>query len=388
MKRFYAVIFSTFTFAGLVHANGPVAGTPILASASSSSAAPALASAASAAPAPASAPKSNNAREWQKEDDRILGHIRAAKLTAMKNTSTSIMSLFHDSILTEGVNPVWHGEYFPAVNGGPQVHFGVRCAFNNDDNTTTDNDLTVFANDISPLLGNLTVNGNTYTTVKAATMVRGNQCFEFDMENNLHVKAWLVTADSAALPYTFVTRKEYLDEARKELDGLKDVTVGDDRGKIHVRTAAEQEAEKQQMLEQLKANYSGAELEARTRVYLHNYIKDEDLVIQTIARDVAGYNSSIRLIDSLLRNSTASQLAQPAVVSVTAENFRGFEDGKSNTTTLVRMNPAYFTGGNEQAPKCLLICWRYNPADAVATGIDNQLNANFAGQSFQALLSK
>jgi hypothetical protein len=380
MKRFYAVIFATFTFAGIVHAGGPVAGTPVLTSASVLTPASAV--------APAAGPKNNNAREWQKENDVVLGHIRAAKLAAMKNTSSSIMSLFHDSILTEGVNPVWHGEYFSAVNGGPQVHFGVRCVFNNDDNTTTDNDLTVFANDISPLLGNLLVNGNKYTTVKAATSVRGNQYFEFDMENNLHVKAWLVTADGAALPYTPVTRKEYLEQARKELDGLKEVVVAGDRGKIRVRTAAEQEAEKQQMLEQLKASYSGAELEARMRVYLRNYIKDEDLVLQTITRDVAGYKNTIRLIDSLLRNSTAAQLAQPAVVSVTAENFQGFEDGKTGTTTLVRMNPAYFTNGDEQAPKCLLICWRYNPADAVAAGIDNQLNANFAGQSFQGLLSK
>jgi hypothetical protein len=361
MKRFYAVIFVILAFAGYVHAGEPIS--------------------------PASTSKAPVVREWQKEEDHILGHIRATKLAAMKNTSTGIMSLFHDSILTEGVNPVWHGEYFPAVNGGPQVHFGIRCAFNNDDNTTSDNDLTVFANDISPLLGNLLVNGNNYTTVKASTTVRGNQYFEFDLEHDLHVKAWLITADSTALPYTPVARREYLDQARKELEGLKDVVIADVRGKIHVRTAAEQEAEKQQMLEQLKANYSGAELEARTRVYLHNYMKDEDLVIQTISRNVAGYNATIRVIDSLLRNSTSQQLSQPAVVSVKAEDFRGFEDGKTGTTTLVRLNPAYFTGDG-QAPKCLLICWRYNPADAHAAGIDNQLNANFAGQSFQALLAK
>jgi hypothetical protein len=362
MKRFYAVILATFFFTGLVHANGPVNENP--------------------------APKTSNVREWQKEEDRILGHIRATRLAAMKNTTSSIMSLFHDSILTQGVNPVWHGEYFSAAKDGPQVHFGVRCAFNNEDNTTSDNDLTVFANDLSPLLGNLSVNGNNYTTVKAGTTVRGNQYFEFDMAGDLHVKAWLVTADSAALPYTPVTRKEYLDQARKELEGLKDVVIADVRGKIPVRTATEQEAEKQQMLEQLKNNYSGAELEARTRVYLHNYMKDEDLVIQTIARNVAGYNTTIRLIDNLLRNSTALLLAQPAVVSVTAENFQGFEDGKAGATTLVRMNSAYFTGGDEQTPKCLLICWRYNPADAHSAGIDSQLNANFDGQSFQALLAK
>ena len=81
-------------------------------------------------------------------------------------------------------------------------------------------------------------------------------------------------------------------------------------------------------------------------------------------------------------------LAQPAVVSVTAENFDGFEDGKANTTTLVRLNPAYFTGNDTQAPKCLLICWRYNPADATSTGIDSQLNANFTAASVQNLLAK
>src|ERR1700744_5880463 len=114
MKRFYAVLVATLTFVA-VHANGPVNETP--------------------------APKTPAAREWQKEEDRVLGHIKANKLAAMKNTTTSIINLFHDSILTQGVNPVWHGEYFPAVNGGPQVHFGINCIFNNDDNTATDNDL-------------------------------------------------------------------------------------------------------------------------------------------------------------------------------------------------------------------------------------------------------
>jgi len=374
MKRFYAVVFTTFTFAGFVHANGPqYAYANGLVHANDNE-------------TPAS--KAPNAREWQKEEDHINGHIRANKLTAMKNISSGIISVFHDSILTQDVNPVWHGEYFPAVNGGPQVHFGVRCIFNNDDNTATDNDLTVFANDITPLLGNLTVNGNNYTTVKAATTVKGNQYFEFDAENNLKVKAWLVVADGAAMPYIPVTRKEYLEQAHNELVSLRKAVDDEVRSKIVVRSAAVQEAEKQQMLQRLRDNYSGAELEARTRVYLQNYIKDEDLVARTIARSTAGYNGTLALVDNLLHTSSAQMLAQPAVVSVTAEDFDGFEDGKANTTTLVRLNPAYFTGSDAQAPKCLLICWRYNPADALSTGIDNQLNANFAAESFQNLLAK
>jgi len=374
MKRFYAVILTTFAFAGFVRANGHqfVYANDLAYINGDEN--------------PAS--RASDARDWQKEQDHINGHIRSNKLAAMKNSADGIISVFHDSILTQDVNPVWHGEYFPAVNGGPQVHFGVRCIFNNDDNTATDNDLTVFANDITPLLGNLTVNGNNYTTVKAATTVKGNTYFEFDAENDLKVKAWLVVADGAAMPYVPVTRKEYLEQAHNELVSLRKAVEADVRSKIVVRSAAVQEAEKQQMLQQLRDNYSGAELEARTRVYLKNNIKDEDLVAQTIARATAGYNGTLALVDNLLHTGSAQMLAQPAVVSVTAGNFDGFEDGKANTTTLVRLNPAYFTGSDAQAPKCLLICWRYNPADALSTGIDSQLNANFAAASFQNLLAK
>jgi hypothetical protein len=231
----------------------------------------------------------------------------------------------------------------------PAAPFGVRCIFynNEDSNSNSNNDLTVFANDISPLLGNIKLNFTDYTTVKTA----GDQgYYEFDMENGLHVKAWLITADSTASPYTAVTRKEYLEQAKKELDALKNIVISDDRGRIHIRTAAEQEAEKQQMLQQ--------------------------------------FNKTIRTIDSLLRNSTTLELAKPAVVSVDAAHFRGFEDGYANTTTLVRINPNYFSGNAGRSPKCLLVCWRYNPSESLATGIDRQLNEHFDGGQFQALLAK
>jgi hypothetical protein len=163
------------------------------------------------------------------------------------------------------------------------AHAG-ECAFSD----STNKDITVLSNDLGPLVGNLSVNGHTYRTIRTATAERGKQCFEFDVTRTLHVKAWLITADSTALPYTPVTRREYLVQARMEL------------------------------------------------------------------KSIARYTITTHLIDSLLQNSTPQQLSQPAVVSVKAGDFKGFEDGQPNTTTLVRLDPA---------PKCLLICWRYNPAN-------------------------
>ncbi|HVS97972.1 MAG TPA: hypothetical protein VHE54_15865 [Puia sp.] len=364
MKRFYAVLFTMFALAGVANANEPV--TPAT---------------------PADKAPAHNTRVWQKDNDLVAGHIRNYRLAAMKNTSASIMAFFHDSVLTEGAfSPVWHGEYFPAINGGPQVHFGIRCLFNNDDNSASDNDLTIFGNDLAPLAGHLSVGQTEYTTLRGYTGNKGGARFEFNLDNGLHVKAWLVTADSTALPYTPVTRKEYLDQARQQLEDLKDVAVANARGKVRVRSAAEQEAEKQAMLQRLRETYSGVELEARIKVYLHNYMKDEDLIIQTIARDVAGYNHTIRMIDSIERNSTPQQLAQGAVVSVDAVDFHGFEDGQAGSSLLVRINPSYFTSTEDV--KSLLVCFRYNPDDAHAGAIDRQLAENFNGGSLQSLIAR
>jgi hypothetical protein len=357
----------------------------------------------SAEPGPVSAatamdPAGPDTQEWQKAEDRILGHIQAGKLAKMKNMAASIISYFQHTCFTEGAgNPVWHGEYFPGANGVSSPRFGVRCIFYNheDENASTNSDLTVFANDISPLLGRTVVNDKEFITLKiAGAPQKQGSAIEFDMPASvsgntaaqetedsrpLHVKAWLITTGSS-LPYVPVTRKEYLEEARKELENKKELIIEDDRATVRIRPAAVQEAEKKQMLEELAREYSGTELQARTRIYLQHYMSDEDYVKQADEKNTAGLNFRIRLIDSLLARSTALELAQPAIVSAQADSFEGFEDGRANPTMLVRMKPGYFSSVAEEAtPRCLLVCWRYNPADSMAIGIDRQLNENFDG---------
>jgi len=87
------------------------------------------------------------AAPWHKQADQVFGHIRGSLLAKLKNTSEGIVSLFHDSVLTEGTfNPVWHGEYFSAGKGAPQLRFGVSCAFHNGDgDPNLAGDLTIWA---------------------------------------------------------------------------------------------------------------------------------------------------------------------------------------------------------------------------------------------------
>ena len=205
----------------------------------------------------------------------------------------------------------------------------------------------------------------------------------------LHVKAWLVTADSTLLPYIPVTRKEYLEAARQELGSRKEAIIADIHRSIQVRPAAEQAAAKKQALDQLSGTYSGIELQTRIKIYLGSYKTDEDYMAQNIAVGTEDLDRTLVLIDKLLTGSTAKQLAQPAIVSVQSPAFRGFEDGKPNSTVLVRLRGAYYTDNADQPTiKSLLICWRYHPADQKAAGIDRQLAASFNEGPFRSLLDK
>jgi hypothetical protein len=178
-----------------------------------------------------------------------------------------------------------------------------------------------------------------------------------------------------------VTRREYLEESRQELQQRKEAVIAGTRGVIHVRTAGEQEAERQQTLEHLRNTYAGAELQTRIRIYLGNYKKDEDYMDQAIGANTGALNRTIGLIDSLLRNCTVQQLSLPAVVSQPvvvsepsivsepADEFRGFGDGQAGSVALVRLRPAYFTGdGGAERLQSLLVCWRYHPLDAGSAG--------------------
>lgn len=341
------------------------------------------------------------AAPWQKAADQVFGHIRGSRLAKLKNTSADIISLFHDSVLTEAsLNPIWHGEYFSAGNGAPQTRFGVSCVFRNGDaNTTAENDLTIFANDISPLVGHLTVNGQEFVTLKGFIPGLGNPAFEFDMpasaddagnsQETMHVKAWLVTADSTMLPYIPVTRKEYLEAARQQLERHREAIIADIHRSIQVRSTGEQAAEKKQALDQLSSTYSGIELQTRIKIYLSSYKTDEEYMAKNIAAATEDLDRTLALIARLRTGSTAKQLAQPAIVSVPASAFLGFEDGQPNSTVLVRLRGAYYTGDTDQPTiKSLLICWRYHPADQKAAGIDRQLAASFNEGPFRSLLDK
>jgi hypothetical protein len=318
-------------------------------------------------------------REWVKEEDHVNGRIPRTKLAKMQNAAGAMVAFFQDSCFSEGdFSPLWHGEYFAGK-------FGIQCR--SEDNKSR---LSIMTNDMTSMLRYLTVNGKEIAGIRPADGVQ-KDCpyFEYENEDHQHIITWLVTGKADQLPYIPVTRKEYLDEARAELTNIKNGIIAAIRAKTPIRTAAVQAAEKQSAIDQLNNNYSGTDLQVRLRLFLENYQSDEAYLQENIDKATTGLNRTLRLMDSLAARSTSLELNKPAMVSVEAASFRGFEDATTDRNMLVRMNPAWTKAhpDNEKA-QLFLVSWSYDPSEPATTDIDRQVREHIDFRQLQDMLGK
>lgn len=319
--------------------------------------------------------------QWKKEQDQVNGHISDGKLAKMKNITGAIAALLQDSILADGsYSPVWHAEYFSdKTSPGPFSKFGVECDFPDQGAR-----LSVTANDISPLLGHLAVNNQDFLTITKATAVNNDIPYFEDA----HSKTWLIAAGDHQLPYMAVTRKEYLQEARKEVTIIKNSIIDYIKQTVPLRPLAEQEAEKKATIDRLTAIYSGVDLQIRIRQYLNNYLPDEEYQKESIKKETAGMDSTLHLMDSLLLQGTPKELNLPAIVSVVAAEFNGFEDGHSDKM-LIRMNAAYFNGSTRgETPQFFLVTLQSDGSSTLAGDMERRFQEKFDGRSLKDLLKK
>jgi hypothetical protein len=332
--------------------------------------------------------------EWSKQEDFINGSISKDKLVKMKEVTGALVNFLKDSCLgAGGYSPSWRGEYNSDKNSpGAQLKFGVNCHF-----AGQNADLSITANDIGPLLDQLVVNGQHFLTMRVASASDQHNFYYADGSGSGaaagQTKMWLVTAGKGQLPFIAVTRKEYLVEAKAELSAMVKSIEAGWKLKVPVRPAAVQDAERKAVIDQLKSMYSGTDLAIRARVYLQSYKSDEEFLKANIAAETAGFRATMRLMDSMSARFGAAELAKPAVVSVGAADFRGFEDGQSNYM-LIRMNDAYFSKTlSDEVPQVFLVTWHYDGAtasgaNASALELDRRLTAKLDGRVLQEMLNK
>jgi hypothetical protein len=233
-------------------------------------------------------------------------------------------------------------------------------------------------------------------TLPVATGVR-NQCpyFEFHSQtapDNTHTpnrNSWLVTARPDVLPYTPISRQEYLEISIDVLNNNKAGIIADVKGRTPVASTEEQAAAKKRELDELNSRYSGPELQMRTQMYLDHYKSDEDYLKENIDKATADVDSTISFIKGMLNRLSPATLSAPAIISPSSHDFEGFRDGEPGMVMLIRNNPNFSEpGAAPEKPQFFVISWSSQPDDAAAGTIGTQIAKNLDTHYFKAILKK
>jgi hypothetical protein len=346
---------------------------------------------------------------WKKADDEINGKISKIQLAKLKATTETLHTVLQDSIFGAiGLESVWHGEY-TANKTGAVINYGIYCDFaSTSDRVATDAPagLSITINDFSSLVGHVTLANKDFMTLPIAKGVR-NECpyFEFRGEavsdntasrnaasGNAHTpnrNSWLVTARPDVLPYTPITRKEYLEISIDGLNDNKAHIIADVKGRTPVASAEAQAAAKKRELDELSSRYSGAELSIRTQMYLDHYKSDEDYLKENIDKATADVDSTISFIKGMLNRLSPATLSAPAIISPDTREFEGFRDGEAGMVMLIRNNPNFSEpGAATEKPQFFLITWNSEPADAAAETIGVQIAKNLDTSYLKTILKK
>lgn len=307
--------------------------------------------------------------QWKKTDDVISGKINRTELAKMKATVETLHSFLQESLSGKGMNPVWHGQYSAEGN---QLTYGIQCDLGNAG-------LSITVNDLGPVVGHLIVNHQEFQTIPTVSSIR-NECPYFEPG------ILVVTAQPNVLPYMPISRKEYLLLVEKDLNNIKARQIAAVKERTPVRSAEEQAAGKKRDLEAMTAQYSGSELQLRTKMYLDQYKSDEDYLKENIDQATAEVDTTLHFIDGMLNRLAPATLNAPAIVSPDSKEFEGFRDGEPGMVMLVRSNPSFFEPGAAQdKPQFFVITWS---ADAPANVLGNTITKDLDIHLLKALLNK
>ncbi len=271
----------------------------------------------------------------------------------------------------------WHTLYLPRPANTPSVAvYQLKMAIPIGKGSGL---LTIAVNDLSILQQPLVLNGQTrWLTRPLQRQDTGVFTTHPDSIGSAEqVRSWLISY-SDSLPFEIVTRREYFEEALKELNAQKDSVKLVINHVMRGKTAQEEEAYRQNELQTIDNSFTGNEREQKKRDFLVSYKPDSAFQEDTLKVRAAIIIDKMELIKSLLES--LKDLKKPAFVSVPAIEFDGLEDGMPGARFLAQSNPSYFkTNIARERPQFLVITWQYDPddADAVALGATMQKELDF-----------
>lgn len=248
------------------------------------------------------------------------------------------------------------------------------------------NALTFFGNEFD-------MNGKTWTTVHAAFhAVDGYTYFNFNRNDRYNTEeSWLITYNGK-LPFSLVSRKEYVTEARADQMKAKDKKAAELKKSYGIKSQAEQDAARQRYVEGLKKSYKGDELTKRIEKYDLEKKADQGRYEEAVKFNDEHYKKIIGKYDEFLASHDEAYMSQPAIVKpYTREVFDGFDNNidEVNSVYLVKNNPSYYNSGLPvTAPQYITVLARHpKKGDTDAMFYDGIAKKEFL-DSLAALLGK
>jgi hypothetical protein len=165
---------------------------------------------------------------------------------------------------------------------------------------------------------------------------------------------WLITYDGK-LPFEYVTRKEYLEKVKEKLALQLKESIAASKDVIQIRPKAEQEKEKNEMVEMFVKG------SARANKYLAEYKTDEQKLEESITKNKEEYTQKLAFVEKQL-NLPETELKKTAIItSLTNSDFSGFaEENDQYALIIVKDNPAYFNPKlSKEVPQSFYLQWKF-----------------------------
>ncbi|HWK07358.1 MAG TPA: hypothetical protein VNS58_27185 [Puia sp.] len=340
---------------------------------------------------------------WQRQDDYTESHLPGKLVTEMKKTVTGLASWLQQSSPDSlAYTPAWCGAYYSNKdNVVPIFRHELRAGFYTGEAGSLSAEpgregrFVITANDFGTLQRPFDLNGHSYLSLPPMRTlyqgIRYSDSVTHPEDPTLSgrvSRVWLIS-NTDSLPYTVISRQEYLKESLLEIASDKQNLKVDLQQRIPVKSAQQEQATKDRELQEIGSLYSGAMRTNLERRYLASYKPDSVYFKEVFTEQSAPFDADSVLLDSLLSKSLPEYLSRPACVSVPAASFRQFEDSLPGSRMLVKWNMNYFNRAISLArPQFFTVSWSYDVADAVAADIDRHLQAKMDLCNLETLLGK
>lgn len=201
-------------------------------------------------------------------------------------------------------------------------------------------------------------------------------------------RAVIITREKQS-PYIPVTQKQFLKAYLNFNEKRHTETIEEREKNMVVKTAAEEELEKQKYMLTLEKITPPAKLAKAKENYLKNYVSSAQRKQATIDMLKASHEKEMIPARKILADSLTGALDQPAILDYNnLLQFKEFSTTNAGGRELVRLNPVYYDLSlPKSAPQLLIVYWSWDDKPPTNNWRD-QMEQNFNFNVLKEMIDK